>query len=220
MGNHERLKRFHERLKVHYRQFWRPTEDFKYEVLRALDDNLPQCGRRGFILEPKYLIDTDDNEFIVDIVSELKGFETMHKRVVQERDQKRALSQVFRRQYADRIITHKVGLFFESGSTVAYVAKELADLLSTEVRIAEHAVPNITISTNNVLAYLLLWLKMGIPCSPFSWSAPKEETYGAWYGGLERLELQDPDYNGSSLDDTSQQEIRNLMDHSYRPSSK
>jgi hypothetical protein len=220
--NAERLRLFLDKLKKHHRQYWVPGEDFKYDVLRAFDDNVPTCGRRGWIPEPEdpTIIETADNEFIVDLVTELKGFDVLYRRVSFEAEKKRTLAKCFRQKYADRILKHNVSLFFESGSTVAYAAKALAEPLSKHVGINGSGEPSIRLSTNNVLAYLLLWLKLRIPCSPFPWSAPSEKTYGAWYGGLEEKEAQNPLYDGTPLDSEALGEIKKLMNHQFRPSLK
>lgn len=186
--NEERLDSFHKLLAKHHKQFWKTANhDFRVKVLAALVDNLPSCKKRGFILEPDdpTFIDAAANEFIVDLVNELCGFETLYTRVSLHEQKKRALAKCFREIYGNRIVREKISLFFESGSTVAYVAKDLAHTLANVVRIGEAGAPNIKISTNNVLVYLLLWLKMRVTCSPFPWSTPTEAKFGAWYGGLE-----------------------------------
>ena len=185
--NQRKLEHFHIRLVKHHRQFWKTEDhDFKYHVLKALTDNLPKCQKRGFIPEPEdpTFVDAAANEFIVDLVNELRGFETLYSRVSEEAEKKRALAKCFRERYANRIVEDHINLFFESGSTVAYVAKDLATALADAVHISPGGAPNIKINTNNVLAYLLFWLKMRILCSPFSWSTPSEKKFGAWYGGL------------------------------------
>jgi hypothetical protein len=218
--NEDKFQHFLGRLKSHhYKQLWKVEDgQFKFEVARALFPATSHCTKPGFILEPGVpgFAETSKNEFIVDIVTELRGFETLYGRVGQEHDKKMALAQCFCQLYANKIVEDKVNLFFESGSTIAYVAKVLAPWLVSAVRIEEGA-PNMKISTNNVLAYLLLWLKMKVPCSPFPWSTPTEKEFGAWYGGLEMKPEQNPDYSGGGLDEIAKHEIKRLHGQPYRP---
>lgn len=217
--NAERFRLFQGRIAAHHRQLWKTDGDFKYEVARALANNLPDCDKRGFILEPEdsLVVEATANPFMRDLVTELRGFETLYARISQEEQKKRVLAKCFRQNYADLILRDRVNLFFESGSTVAYVARELSESLVEKVHIGDDGAPNIKLSTNNVLAYLLLWLKMRIPCSPFPWSTPSEEKFGAWYGGLEKSERLNPDYSGAGLNAQAKHEIDNLLAHQYRP---
>src|SRR5262249_42923342 len=48
------------------------------------------------------------------------------------------------------------------------------------------------------------------PCATFPWSPPLERTYGALYGGLEKIEEQDPMYDGSGMDGAALNEIDRL----------
>jgi hypothetical protein len=219
LTNFERLEKFHRRVREHFVELWTP-EDFKYLCLKAIDDNLPKCDKRGFVREPEdpTFLESAENPFIVDIVGKLKGFGKLYERCLTEAQKKRALSAFFKERYLNAILRHKVSLFFESGSTVAYVAKDLAQPLYREVRLEGRGEPTIKVSTNNVLAYLLLWLSARVPCSPFPWSTPGEETYGAWYGGLEDKEPKNPDYTRPLLDSEADEEISKLLSHPFRPS--
>jgi hypothetical protein len=125
------------------------------------------------------------------------------------------LAKFFRETYLDRILRHNLSLFFESGSTVAYVAKELAPALSGHVRLGPTGELTLQVSTNNVLAYLEFWLAARVPCAKFPWSPPTEETYGASYGGLERIQEQQPYYDGRPLDTSAQEEIGRLRKLKY-----
>jgi hypothetical protein len=205
----EQFERFREST-GRFRQFWGPDDQFKFLVANALNDNLRYVSKPGFVLETSaVLTSASSNEFIVDIVEQLQSFEKLDKRVLREADKKREVAAFFREHYLDRIIDHKVGLFIESGSTLAYVTKAIAETLSRVVKIKEGKA-NLQISTNNVLAYLELWLKARIPCTTFPWSPPKESTYGALYGGLDRIEDHEPTYDGSPLDAAAKNEIARM----------
>lgn len=218
LANFKQLEDFHRRVREHFVELWTP-EDFKYRCLKALDDNLPKCGKRGFVREPEdaTFLESAENPFIVDIVGKLKGFGKLYERCLTEANKKEALAAFFKKCYLNAILRCRVSLFFESGSTVAYVAKYLAEPLYKEVRLEGQGEPTITVSTNNVLAYLLLWLSARVPCSPFPWSTPGEATYGAWYGGLEDKEAKDPDYTRPRLDSEAEEEIGKLLGHRFRP---
>lgn len=215
LKNYERLTTFHKRIQ-RFCKLWGTEDQFKYLVATALSDNLDKCNKPAFVLEPEeattaLIASASQNEFIVDVVEELKNFEKLYRRCSQQRDEKKQLARYFREQYLDRIINNKVSLFFESGSTVAYLTRELAQTLSRVVKIKEKGKPNIQISTNNVLSYLQLWLTARIPCTTFPWSPPTEDTYGALYGGLEKIESKGPDYV-NRLDDDARKEISRFME--------
>ena len=218
LAHFDRLEKFHRRVREHFIQLWTP-EDFKYLCLKAIDDNIPKCDKRGFVKEPEdpTFLQSAENPFIVDIVSTLKGFGKLYDRCLSEAHKKHALAAFFKERYLNAILRHKVSLFFESGSTIAYVANYLAQPLYREIRLEGRGEPTIKVSTNNVLAYLLLWLSAKVPCSPFPWSTPGEETYGAWYGGLEEKEPKNPDYTRPPLDSEAEEEIAKLLSHPFRP---
>lgn len=215
LKNYDRLVKFQKRIQ-RFHKLWGTEDQFKYLIATALSDNLDKCTKPGFVLEQQdattaLLASASQNEFIVDVVEHLKNFEKLYNRCSQHTDKKKELAKYFREQYMDRIISHKVSLFFESGSTVAYVTRDLAQTLSRVVKIKEKGRPNIQISTNNVLSYLQLWLTARIPCTTFPWSPPTEDTYGALYGGLEKIESRGPDYI-NILDEDGRKEISRFME--------
>jgi hypothetical protein len=228
--NEERMTRFMERLKEHNACPFRPTEGgFKYVVKLALKDAIEHRNNpasqgdpsnfsplRGFIREPdqtELLIDVANNPFIVQLVKELRDFKKLYDRTQKQRTKKERVAQFFIQQYENRLIRNKVSLFFESGSTIAYLAKELAASkpFTDAVKLTHKSEPSIQISTNNVLVYLLLWLNARIPCTTFPWSPPSENSYGAAYGGIERLPDRRPDYTQPGLDDDALRAIEDLL---------
>lgn len=220
LANTNRLWHFHERMRRHFYKPWGPNDEFRYLIANALNDNLWNCEKPGFVPEKEeptmeLLRIASRNEFIVDIVEQLKSFEKLYKRCAEHPDEKRELARFFKQRYLDRIVRHKVTLFFESGSTIAYLAKELGVALRDGVSIDSRGRPSIQISTNNALVYLQLWLRSRVPCTLFPWSPPGDETYGATYGGLEEIGDQDPDYSLPPLDDVAQGEITKLLELPY-----
>jgi hypothetical protein len=220
LQNEERLSTFHKRVcKDHYDQLWSEKGQFKFEVLRALIENLPKCKKLGYVEEqrgPARLIQSaSQNEFIVDIIAELTSFDKLAERCLIETQAKCEMATFFRETYLDRLIAHRVSLFFESGSTVAYVARELSPQLARHVEVRADGELSFDIKTNNVFAYLQSWLKARIPCTTFPWSPPTESTYGASYGGLERIQAKAPHYDLRPLNDVAKREINRLMGMDY-----
>jgi hypothetical protein len=217
LSNYPLFENFLQRLSQYFNAYW-TADNFKYKVGIALATNVRECKKPGYIREPgdPTVLDTARNEFIVDIVSELKGFTKLYQRCSQNQFGKRSLTKFFVERYMDAITRNEVNLFLESGSTIAFLAKEMAPYLKGSIVVRDKA-PNISITTNNVLAYLLLWLKARIPCSQFPWSPPFEETYGALYAGIAGLTKKQPDYLQHSLDSFVETEIKKLLEDSYAP---
>ena len=221
--NFPQYERFFENIK-HFKKFWGHNDQFKFLVATAIDDNLHKCNKPGFVREPEdsmknLLASVSQNEFILDTIERVKSFKKLYDRLLEHREQKKEIARFFAEAYLDRIICHKASLFFESGSTVAYVAREISSTLSKVVKIKGKGRPNLQISTNNILAYLQLWLIGTIPCTTFPWSPPGEETYGALYGGLERIQPKRPDYSMPKLDQEAKEEIKKLLEAPYTISS-
>jgi hypothetical protein len=184
----------------------------------ALADNLNGWDRPGFVREPedRTILDTAKNEFVVDIIKELEGFPKLYQRCSEKPEEKRELARYFTESYVDDILGKQVSLFFESGSTVAFVAKEISKHLKGKVTVGEDGAPNIQISTNNILAYLVLWLVARIPCTEFPWSPPEEITYGASYGGIDKnLFERKPDYSGQGLNRKEKNEVEKLLNAQF-----
>lgn len=222
--NDDRLEKFRALVKRDSSvAIFKPSPDpevFLLKVLYTLADQLPRCEARGFIKEPKdpTVIESARNEFIVELVSELRGFEKLYDRTLQHSEKKRRAARFFIDTYIDRLKRHHVSLFFESGSTVAFVAKEMVQELKGFVTLDSRGAPNMKISTNNVLAYLLMWLRARIPCTNFPWTPPVEPKFGAAYGGLEELYEHNPNYQQPPLDEIAREEIKRLdnMEYSLR----
>jgi hypothetical protein len=215
LAHYERLERFHSRISRQFRRLFVPGPHFKYIVQLALSDNLSQLTKPGFIREPAdpRLLEGAQNEFIVELVAELTEFERVYQRAATGGEKKRALARYFVQQYMDKILRRKVSLFFQAGSTAAFLAKEMSRALSQHVTLTESGEPSIQIVTNDVVAYLLLWLKARVPCTQFPLGPPSESLgsrYGAAYGGLEAIVDRNPDYRMPPLDESARREIARL----------
>ena len=220
MRNYGKLTHFYEtKVAQHFRKMFTPGPEFKYIVELALAHNLARWDRPGWVREPEDRTVLDPrNVFIVDIIKELEGFPILDQRCFENSKEKQELARYFTESYLNDFLSKQVSLFFESGSTVAFVAKEISKYLEGRVVIGEKGAPNIQISTNNVLAYLILWLVARIPCTQFPWTPPDEQTYGASYGGIkENLVSRKPDYSGVGLNFKEENEIRKLLDASFSP---
>jgi len=213
LSNYDRLMTFHTKIANHFRKIFIPGPEFKYLVQLALADGLCVWNKPGFVREPIDLtvIEGVKNEFISDIVYELRSFKKLYIRLELQAEKKRGAAKFFVERYMDRLVDKKVSLFLESGSTICFLAKEMAGALKKNVILSDDGSPNIQISTNNVLAYLLLWLNARIPCTKFPWSPPVETTYGAAYGGLENLVELSPDYSLPPLDANAWREVDRLL---------
>lgn len=216
LAHHERLQQFHRR--VSQSLFYKPfgnDDDFKCLVLASLVDAVTDCTKPGWIPEPEQpeqqalIRSVSGNPFILDIVGRLSGFDSLDTRCKREPDRKMAAARFFSNTYHTAICHHHVSLFFESGSTVAYVVQAMAAGLRAHMNINDSGQPSIEISTNNVLAYQLLWLCHRIPITLFPWGAP-ETRYGATFGSLEEMEDRDPDYRQPCLDESEVHEIEKL----------
>lgn len=230
IANEERYWSFRET--VTKERFQRPfkTSDFSFSgiVSRSLEkaeDDARDRKLLGWVKEPErtdlaeVLPTLSGNELLVNIIKQLGGFETLSPRFEDHPKQKIAAASFFATTYLHYLCNNKVNLFFESGSSVAYVAREIGRALRVDV---SSGIPNVHISTNNVLAYLYLWLAYRIPVSLFPWGPP-EMHYGAIFGCLDyrypdRGFKSRPKYPPDPLDYYAQQTISMLLDDHFSPS--
>jgi hypothetical protein len=126
------------------------------------------------------------NEFVLESVKSLNQFERLDQRCNEQTEEKRVLARLFRDRFGHLITDGTLNLFFDSGSTPAYVAREVGELLLDRgmVRGQYGGVPELF--TNNALAFLQLWLNARIPVSLLP-SSPPSDPYGACYGILEQM---------------------------------
>jgi hypothetical protein len=192
--------------------------EFKLTVALTLAKELPKCRARGFVREPDNMVAVESvrNVFIRELVEELRRFEQLYDRTQRHSEKPSAAAAFFVETYIDRLVRHKVSLFFESGSTMAFVARKMAQHLKGNVDSNLKGSPSIKISTNDLISFLHLWLRARIPCTVFPWSTPAEPRFGAAYGGLEKIAELPPNYRQPPLDGIARAEIRRLheMDHS------
>jgi hypothetical protein len=151
------------------------------------------------------------NVFLKPIVRSIMGFETLYGRTERNIDAKAKAAKFFVESYQPYLEAKEIrGIFFESGSTPAFLAREFPDSFWKKVEFGNNGEPNRLISTNNVLVYLHLWLERHVPCGHFPWGEP-EGTYGATYGPIANLVNTTASFHGSPLDRWAREAIEQLL---------
>jgi hypothetical protein len=133
------------------------------------------------------------NDIVKETIQRLGQFKFVDPRLSIAKEKKLALAKAFQQLHGEHIGNQWRKVFIESGSTLAYVAKELAPrLLKMGVR------PERRIITNNALAYLYLWLCAGVLCHPEP-EGPPDNKYGGMFGALTGRD-RSPDYRQPALE--------------------
>ncbi len=133
------------------------------------------------------------NEIVKETIQRLGQFKFVDPRLSIAKEKKLALARAFKQLHGEHIGNQWRKVFIESGSTLAYVAKELApQLLKMGAR------PERRIITNNALAYLYLWLCAGVLCHPEP-EGPPDNKYGGMFGALTARD-RSPDYRQPALE--------------------
>ncbi len=216
-----RIEGFHKLIKDK-RIFYRPwTKDTNLEEVcgralkQAIDDRrvvLPGWIKAGEGKDTKKVQMALNNIFVLDMINSINGFEKLDQRCSIRVEEKKTLAKYIREIFLDTIIDERFSLYFESDSCPAFVAKELGSapkfrnaVLGTKEESA------VNLYTNNILAFLELWMNSHLPVSMLPKSSPKEQ-YGASYGILDELIDADrsPDYGRDKIDDYSKKAIEKL----------
>lgn len=167
------------------------------------------------------ILPTIKNELRRGIVERFNTFTLLDLRCSLHIEEKQALASLFRDVFSEFILKKRIDIFLDSGSTVAYVAKELGEEWTLS-NLDVDGTPITYISTNNALAYLQLWLRYRVPCTLFPSGSP-EEPYGAVYGPLSDFGLyrgrKTPHYGRKKLSDDAKDRIRRLRNINMRPES-
>jgi hypothetical protein len=156
--------------------------------------------------------------FIKPTVQRLTGYKLLFKRVREQSALKRELANFFWHFCFPGI--WKAGvyrLFFESGSTIAYVAERF--LRNTaEDRSWEDYWPKVSITTNNLLVFLqFLFTSSTVTVELRPYGRP-DKKYGATYGPIESLLSYDPGKD-EPLDDKASLVLPKLVKHLLAPAS-
>jgi hypothetical protein len=129
------------------------------------------------------------NPFFQRFALRLGTFDKLSKRTAIEADAKALVATYFWEQYMPRLDEKQItNLYFESGSSIAYVSRSFIDYVREEDWFYESKLDTrLHLRTNNILTYLefLLveppWRPMDIQLLP---SGPFSQDYGATYGKL------------------------------------
>ena len=125
------------------------------------------------------------NPFLGNIVDRLCTYDVLSGRCTENSLLKEAMAQYFWEQYFAKITYSKIRkLFFESGSTIAYLSSEFSTCLSTTA--GQQHLTEWDITTNNALTLLDFVLSTNINISVFPYGPP-EKRYGATFGGIRAL---------------------------------
>ncbi|TVL96663.1 MAG: hypothetical protein CV087_23440 [Candidatus Brocadia sp. WS118] len=209
-------KRFTEKLEQPLYKPFSKIEDIYAELLAYFSrpHDVP-----GYILEPE---DTNagnvlkvyaNNKVLQAVVKRFGQFEMVEKRLSVGSEQKESLAEAFDELHGDDIEQQKYDkLFFESGSTLIYVAKQLAHRLPRRLYPRKKRLTP-TVLTNNALAYVYLWLCESIMCHPEP-EGPPVDKYGGMYGPLtDYQKAPNYDLQGLSKDDPQAAELIKGLSH-------
>ncbi len=152
-----------------------------------------------------------DNQFILDAATNLNQFKRLDQRCTENVPEKNACANFFRERFGNVIEKGNLKLFFDSGSTPAFVAKEIGQMIARRRSVAGPHISTNQFYTNNILAFLQLWLNDGIPISMLP-SSPPSDPYGASFGILEELvdAKRRPEYSRQPLDQNSANAVGKL----------
>jgi hypothetical protein len=212
-----RLERFHHKIKKHsLSKPWYKETNFGEEFTLGLGElllegvNKPGWVKADESLETKNVYMALKNVFTLDTVKNLNGFKPLDERCSQDKIEKETIAKCIKELFLDRFIKNKNALFFESGSSPAFVAREFGR--SDKFRKAVEK-SSIKLYTNNILAFLDLWLNGRLPVSMLPNSSPREK-YGASYGILDTHIDEDrcPDFTGNPLDQFALDAIEELKE--------
>lgn len=219
LANTEKLKAFWEEVQNgdHFCRQWKMDnpEEIRRHAMKALME-LPLREKPPLGLVPEAGLQQDlidslaENEFLRDTVTAIRSFNKLYNRTSTNIDTKVRAAEFLAQRYHARMSSDKTkGIFFESGSSVAFIAKSLPESLWHNIKLGREGEPNKQISTNNVLIYLMLWLNKGVACTLFPWGLP-EKTYGASFGPVGILDPREPTYDGKPLNKRARDAIKNL----------
>ncbi|MEW6609511.1 MAG: DUF4062 domain-containing protein [bacterium] len=165
--------------------------DLKAKFSNALTRliNSPEFKMPGWVRASEELLSLGPitkDPFIRGIIEKLKTFDLLTKRsTTMNPDLKRGMASYFwDRCFAEIIDLGIKDLFFESGSTIAYLSSEFSERLTTPA--GQEVISELRIKTNNILTYLELVLTRNIQIELRPYGSP-EKRFGATFGDLTRL---------------------------------
>lgn len=129
---------------------------------------------------------------IGDIVAELNRNTKLNERANESPILKEAIANFFLEQYLPMMVRHGYRrFFFESGTSVAHVAKAFIERLEYDSKRKDYAKNHheFEIETNNILAWMNFVLNLRVKNTALFPSGKLEEEYGATFGNLVDLEM-------------------------------
>ncbi len=163
----------------------------------------PECRMSGWVRGTEYESarlppEVAQNEFIRDIVRKLSTYNVLSRRCTENPLLKSSMAEYFWAQYFARITNMGTRqLFFESGSTVAYLSSAFSNWLSTPA--GQQHLQDWKITTNNVLTYLDFVLSKSVWTELVPYGPP-EERYGATFGDIALLPESPPPTKPETLE--------------------
>lgn len=132
-----------------------------------------------------------------EIVEELNKFDLVAERMKENSDLKVIIAKFFWKNYGGKIfLSGHRDIYFESGSTIAYLSRELLRrLLDKKFGTDFDLFNSIKIQTNNIFTYLQFMLKSGVKINLVPYGPPGKK-YGATYGDFTKLVSPPPPPNG------------------------
>ncbi len=228
LDNEAIYNRFYDRLDhaESLRNYWSESDlvEFAIKLTSALSDAVKylrtQKPATGLIPASYYkninaLGTSIYNELRAEIHEEFNLFDELDARCSHHLGLKKAVGSAFSEYFKEIIVRNKIDLYFDSGSTVSYVAQALGPCLKrghysySRTKNQSYATRTYTC---NALAYLHLWLKSGVPCSLFP-IGPAEPPYGSTNGLLSnygRDEAEEPEYLNYSLTEAEKNKVGRL----------
>ncbi|MBM3299217.1 MAG: DUF4062 domain-containing protein [Deltaproteobacteria bacterium] len=178
-------------------------------------------GRGGWIrgelydeLKSRTVLDkkVSENRFFKRFVDRLNTFDVLSTRVVEKVPHlKRAIADYFLDQYLGRMIESGVrNLFFESGSSIAFLSEAFIERLDQEDFMRDVS-RDLNIQTNNVLTYLdfVLSERVQIELYPYG---PPEAKYGATFGPLTVVPRREPPIHPHPLSKKARKAMEEVRD--------
>jgi Domain of unknown function (DUF4062) len=151
---------------------------------------------QGILIKPL----ASGNIFFQKIVDSLEGLETLHARCANNVELKKAVTTGFLDLYLGRIALYRDALFFESGSTIAYLFDDLQERV--HLNWVRTFGSKVRVETNNILVYLRGTFS-GFGRIDLYPHGPPEAKYGATFGSLTSLPEVPPTARGREFPDVA-----------------
>lgn len=186
------------------------NEDGYWEFRKQFDDN--NFARIPFGISPDFKVVTDgyrdalnkkidnlnrkngwnwaNSEITADIIAKLNSNITLGERTKENSDFKKAIAQIFIREYLQKLIMKDyLKFFFESGSSTAFVAKEFVKFCLEDPHLEWAKKSSYAqIKTNNVQANIYFLLNQRLKTLEFYPQGLPIDKYGATYGDLDNFD--------------------------------